>query len=112
MDSRIIYSASEKMKGEIYWPKLTDTEWIYFGSSDEINEELVSERINSHFSDSDLYVAWTRDKSFESTKQNIIERMGNILGSENFIVWNSAFTEAIEFNKIGVLRCGKYIKHF
>lgn len=107
MDSRMIYSASEKMKGKIHWPRLTDTEWIYFGTKGGINKEIISDIINSHLSTSELYVSSTRENSFASTKQEILTLLDDILGCENFIIWNPSFTEAIEFNRIGVLRCGK-----
>lgn len=107
MNSRLIYTANERMKREIFWSKVTDTEWIYYGIADEIDYSIVIKNINAHFSDALLYISSTRQESFETTKNNILKATKNILGYQDFVIWNQSFDRAIEFNKIGVLRCGK-----
>lgn len=107
MESRLIYIANEKIKSKVAWFKPTDTEWIYFGATTEINKSIVQQRIDSHFSETILYIAHTRLGSFETEKNIILDKIKNILGYENFVVWNISFSKAIEFNKIGVLRYGE-----
>jgi hypothetical protein len=60
MDSKLIYSVNERMKGKICWIKATDTEWLYFGAGDEVNIDMVRKTINDHFVDPVLYISWTR----------------------------------------------------
>ena len=107
MDSRLIYAASERMTSHIVWTKETETEWIYFGADKDVNLEKVSKIIDGHFSESILLVCWTRQGSFETNKDDILITTRNILGYHDFVIWNSSFDHAIEFNKIGVLRCGQ-----
>ncbi|MBK7292048.1 MAG: hypothetical protein KBF82_13320 [Chitinophagaceae bacterium] len=107
MESKLIYIASEKLKGKIKWPKVSDGEWIYFGAGNEIKNDIVIEKINSHFSEQLLYVSWTRQDSFQTNRKEVFENIKHILGVQDFVIWNSSFSKAIEFNKIGVLRCGK-----
>ena len=106
MDSKLIYIANEKMKSQVDWPKTTDSEWIYFGAASEVNFDIVRQKINSHFTEQLLYISSTRQDSFQTNKENALENIKHILGVQDFVVWNSSFTKAIEFNKIGVLRCG------
>ncbi len=107
MDAHLIYIANEKMRVNIRYPHTEDSGWLYFGAQPEVNNEIVLQNINSHFSDTDLYVAHNRKDSFKTTKGNIINDIKNILGAEDFSIWDTSFSHVIDFNKIGVLRCGK-----
>jgi hypothetical protein len=107
MNSRLIYIANERMKYHLRWPRLNGSEWIYCGTANEVNKEIVSKNIDSHFTENELYVALTRNDSFESNKKTIIASIEYILGFKNFTIWDKSFTSVIEFNKIGVFRCGK-----
>ena len=107
MESRLIYIANEKMKAKVAWFKPTDTEWIYFGAATEVNKNIVQQKIDLHFSETNLYIAHTRLESFETEKTTILDKIKNILGYEDFVIWNISFSKAIEFNKIGVLRYGE-----
>ena len=107
MESRLIYIANEKMKAKVAWSKSGDTEWIYFGAAEEVNTNIVLQKINFHFSETKLYISYTRKDSFETEKNIILDSIKNILGFEDFVIWNITFTKAIEFNKIGVLRYGE-----
>ena len=107
MESKLIYIANQKMKTKVTWSKSSDTEWIYFGAEKEANKDIVLQQINCHFSETQLYISHRRNDSFEARKNIILDSIEKILGYENFVIWNTSFTKAIEFNKIGVLRCGE-----
>lgn len=107
MNSRLIYISNEKLKPLVSWPLLNDSEWIYFGVGNELNLELISKAIDRHFYEKILYVSWKRDESFECSKTEIINSIKPLLGIEDFTIWDNSFKSVIEFNKIGVLRCGK-----
>jgi ABC-type uncharacterized transport system involved in gliding motility auxiliary subunit len=107
-DSHLIYNASDKIKYKVTWNKVTrDSEWVYFGSTDKINKELVINAINNHFADDILYVVFTRNESTRTTIENIKNAIDGFLGVQNFLIWDTDFKKAIEFNKIGTLRCGQ-----
>ena len=106
MDSRLIFAASEKIKPQVSWVIHSETEWVYFGAGDEVNLDFVKEIVDNRFSDTLLRISLTRQGSFESHINDFLATTKNILGHRNFIVWNSSFDQAIEFNTIGVLRYG------
>ncbi len=107
MDSRLIYESSVTMKQKINWDKVGDSEWIYFGAGDELNIELVIITIDSSFSDEILNIALTRKGSFQTDKKLIKSSIINLLNASDFIIWDTSFSRAIEFNKIGIFRQGK-----
>ncbi len=95
------------MKQKANWDKVGDSEWIYFGAGDEVNTELVMTTIDSYFSDEILNIALTRKGSFQSDKKLIKSSITSLLNTSDFIIWDSSFSKAIEFNKIGIFRHGK-----
>ncbi len=109
MESRLIYIANEKMRANIEFAETSDYGWLYFGAQPEVNIEIVKQKINDHFEEENLHIAHTRNDSTATTKKTIIEDIKDILGVDDFSIWNSAFTRVIDFNKIGVLRCGKKV---
>ncbi len=107
MDSRIIFEKSEFFKFKVTWPKVTDSEWIYFGSGKDVNYDIVLRQFEIHFPTPALFISFNRINSFE-TKINMAKvTLEHLIGKENFIAWDDSFTKAIEFNNIGVLRCGQ-----
>ncbi len=107
MESQLIYIANQKMKTKVTWSNSGDTEWIYFGAAEEVNTNMVLQTINFLFSETQLYISHTRKGSFKIEKNLIIDSIKNILGFEDFVIWDTMFTKAIEFNKIGVFRYGE-----
>jgi hypothetical protein len=106
MNSRLIYRASKHMQRIVTWAMLTDTEWVYCGAEQEINKELVIANIKSHIIGFHLYVAYTREGSFETTQELVIDAIDKLLGFHDFLIWDTGFSSAIEFNHIGVFRRG------
>ena len=106
MDSKLLHIVSERMKSKIIWPKDEHLGWTYIGAGNEVKYDLVLELINKHFSDELLYVCCTRQKSFAVEKRNILNDAKTLIGNANFIIWDISFSKAIEFNNIGVLKCG------
>jgi hypothetical protein len=109
MDSKLIYQASEHMQGKVKWIKLTDTEWVYCGTDQEIDRELLITNINSHITSSICYVAYTRKESIETIKEEVLNAIGKLIGLHNFSIWDAGFINTIEFNHIGVFRKGTVI---
>jgi hypothetical protein len=109
MDSRLIYSASEKVKHLLSWPKSTDSEWVYFGAGHEVNVNTAMDMINEWFADTKLYIAIDRKHSLTFDKSEFLSVTSEILGYKDFLVWNIKFDKSIEFNHIGVLRRGMVV---
>ena len=95
------------MQRKVNWTRVTpDSEWIFFGTSDIINKDLIVNTINNHFADDKLYIAFTRKESMPSNKKDIEKAIDGFLGFQNFLIWDTGFKKAMEFNKIGTMRCG------
>ena len=108
MDSKLLYSGSEGMKHKVSWNRITsESEWTYIGEGSNINMTMVLNSINCHFSNPLLYVCWTRQNSFEATKEHVEIGIKELLGRQDFFIWDSKFKLVIEFNKIGVMRLGQ-----
>jgi hypothetical protein len=108
MDSHLIYTASDSMKNKVNWIKVTpDSEWFYFGINDEIKKKSLVNAIDNHFAEDTLYVAFTRKESFQTSKRDIAKTIDNLLGFQDFFIWDTDFKKVMEFNKIGTLRCGQ-----
>lgn len=56
-----------------------------------------------------LYLAWKRMNSMETNQKEILKLTENVLGLDDFFPWDADFKKVIEFNKIGVFRCGGLI---
>jgi hypothetical protein len=107
MDSRIIFEKSEYLKDKVMWPKVTDSEWIYFGAEQDANYEIVLNQFHIHFLSPELFISVDRNNSFETNINASRTTLQHLVGKENFIAWGNSFTKVIEFNKIGVLRYGQ-----
>ena len=107
MEPSLIYSANKSLKYKINWIKLTaETEWIYFGAQNETDKPLVIQSINEYFTDTSLYLILDRKESCKAEKYEIGKVIEDILGSQNFFIWDTTFKKVIEFSPIGVMRRG------
>lgn len=108
MEPALIYAASEKIKYQVKWTRVTtDTEWRYIGSGAELNTALLQQIIDETFPQPSIVVAIDRQQSFTTTTDRIINEIKTLIGRTNLIIWDSGFTTAIECNAIGVARCGR-----
>lgn len=107
MDSHLIYTASDSLKYKVDWIKATpESEWFYFGAGKEANIEFAMKTVTEYFNYDILHIAHTRKDSQTTNKKEFLNAVENILGVENFFVWDSGFKKVIEFNNIGVMRKG------
>ena len=109
MDSRIIYSAINSIKHKIEWDMRSGNDWIYIGVGNEMNKELIFQKMINVFDDEKLLIALGRENSKRIVKEDfqieIIERIEKI----DFLISNESFSKFIEFNRIGIIRIGKII---
>lgn len=106
MDSKLLYIVSEKKRSKLIWPNDENFGWRYCGAHGEVKYDVVKQAVDNHFQDDELYICWNRQNSYPVEKPNVIEAIKGILGREDFFIWNTSFTKAIQFNKIGVFNCG------
>ena len=106
MDSRLLYKATEALSTKLNWTNSGKQEWIHFGTGEQVNRTLVNQKIDEHFGDSDFYLTFERNNSGLISDPEIRVLFNNILGTNNFFLWNTQLNKAIEFNRIGTLRLG------
>ena len=107
MDSRQIYKASERLGPLMTW----GSDWIYFGTGNEINFDLLKSLIEDHLNTSDFLFIHGRTDSIQVKKEEIFKIIEPFIGIENFEIWSVKMDKAIRFNKIGVLLLGQKIEH-
>ncbi len=102
MESREIYNRSRRT---IDW----EQNWIHIGTGNKVKEKLIEETIKEIFSHQD-YIMLKRGRrdskviQISQAKTTIL----NLIGIEDFELWDKDFERAIKFNKIGVLLKSKY----
>ncbi len=106
MESRLIYKASEHHRSKIDWIRQGESEWIYCGSKGEVKFETVGNELKDFFKSDKFFIAKTRNDSFESTPENLLSSVIEIVGARDFFIWDEAFQMVVEFSKIGVFRKG------
>lgn len=108
MDIHLIHKTSEKLKLKIDWINHAETEWEYCGAAGEVKWDVVAETSTNFFHANRLFVATTRNGSFETDKDNLISSIQQLVGAKNFFVWSEDFQRVIEFNQIGIFRRGVF----
>ncbi|MBK9982075.1 MAG: hypothetical protein IPP15_06540 [Saprospiraceae bacterium] len=109
MDSRLIFISSKTFQSKIEWEqtKYPDSEWSAIKSDILSAKEQVYQIIVNFFDSDILHVSIGRKNSFTTNKNQILSQIETLINQSNFYIWNERFTSTIEFNKIGVLRCGQ-----
>ena len=102
MESRDIFNRNRKT---IEW----ESNWVHIGTVNQIDIVLIEKYILELFDDQEnvMLRRGRRDsKPIQTSKavSNIIE----LIGFENFELWDEEFCKAIKFNRIGVMMKSKY----
>jgi len=101
MESRDIYNRSRKT---IQW----EEKWIHIGTGQKIKLEQLTSHIDDQFQiEKTLILKRGRRNSEETQKKNILIKIKNLIGLEDFELWNKQFDKAIKFNKLGVINKSK-----
>lgn len=109
MESRLLHSATNSLKSKLHWRKIDTDEWIYFGTGENIDSDLVRKSINEHFNGEEIFFVYERTNSGLLDKEEYQKMFNSILGNKSFFLWNKKLTKTIEFNYIGILRFGEII---
>jgi hypothetical protein len=103
MDSKQLYVAAGHLSSNIDW----DKDWIHFGTGTDLKKDLVDELIDKFLIDETLNLVHGRQDSGRHFKDEVKNKILDLLGKENFQLWNESLTKVIEFNRIGVLKLGR-----
>jgi hypothetical protein len=103
MDSKQLYNAAEHLTPIVTW----DNDWIHFGTGDQTKNETVNQYIDNFLVDENLKLVHKRLDSGQKKKTEIKKEIEELLGQENFQIWNESMTRVIDFNRIGVLKLGR-----
>jgi hypothetical protein len=102
MDSKQLYMAAAHLSSTLTWD-----DWIHFGTGKEIKNELIEGFIDDFLADDIIHFVHARQDSGKMKRIEIKEKIAELAGQENFQLWNSSMTKAIDFNQIGVLKLGQ-----
>ena len=103
----MLHSATNSLKSKLHWKEIDNEEWIYFGTGENINSDLVRKSINEYFNDEAIFFVYERTNSGHLEEEQYQKMFHSILGNKSFFLWNKKLTKTIEFNSIGVLRFGE-----
>lgn len=103
MDSREMYNATSHLTPLVTW----DKDWIHFGTENEIKFDLLEKLINDRLKDKELLLIHGRTTSEQLRKEEIINKIRQLLGTDDFQLWTVAMDKVIQFKKIGVLNVGQ-----
>jgi hypothetical protein len=107
LDSKSIYAASDSLKHNVNWLRVSDeTEWIYFGAGDDVNQDVALQKVTEYFPDSIVAVAIDRKSSIMVPTNDLHRFLSGILGIKTFLIWDQTFKRVMEFSSIGVMRQG------
>lgn len=85
-----------------------EDDWMHIGTGEHIKTELITQQIKKHFYISEtLLLRRGRINSEELDLSNLIESALELVGVENFEIWNLELNRAIRISKVGVMIKGK-----
>jgi len=102
MDSKQLYIVAGRLSSTLTWD-----DWVHFGTGKEIKNGLIEELVDDFLADDILNFVHVRQDSGQVKRFEIKEKIAELLGQENFQLWNSSMTKAIDFNRIGILKLGR-----
>jgi len=83
-----------------------EVKWIYCGLKEEFKKEIVSQFINNTFTDDEVYLCISSNKSSLVTKSIVVDEIANVLHKKEIGVIDKAFTKMMELKSIGVFKLG------
>lgn len=80
--------------------------WTYCGVSKDFKDEIVSQAINNTFTDDEVYLCISSNKSSLVSKSTAVNEIRNILHKKEVGILNKSFTKIIFFNQYGTFASG------
>jgi len=83
-----------------------EVEWLYCGLKKDFKRERVSQAIDNTFTDNEVYLCISSNKSSLVSKSIVVEEIANILHKKEIGVVNKSFTKIMFFNQYGTFKSG------
>ena len=83
-----------------------DVKWFYCGVNQDFKAEIVNQSLNSFFSEEEVYLCISSNKSSLVQKSNISNEISKILHKKELGIMNKSFTKIMEFTSIGTFKMG------
>jgi len=83
-----------------------EVKWFYCGINQDFRRETVNQAINDTFTDDEVYLCISSNKSSLVSKSIIVEEIANILHKKEIGVINKSFTKMMFFNQYGTFQSG------
>ena len=106
LDSKNINISFKRYSNDINWVMCGESEWIYVGAEEELDEAKITKLLNSFFEESELYLITDRHNSLLIQKEEAVTKVLEFINKHNPALANTDFSKIMEFNKIGVVRLG------
>ena len=103
MDSREMYNATNHLTPLVTW----DKDWIHFGTENEVKFDLLEKLIDDRLKGKELLFIHGRTTSERLKKEEMINKIKPLLGTDDFQLWTVTMDKVIQFKKIGVLNIGQ-----
>lgn len=84
----------------------SEVKWSYCGIGDDFKSEIVSQIINNTFTDDEVYLCISSNKSSLVLKSVAVQEIGNILHKKGIGIMDKSFTKIIHFTQYGVFQSG------
>lgn len=107
MEPQLIYIKSQTLIRKIKWAKVTpDSEWLHFNIDGDFKKELVVDVMYNHLKTKSIYNIIGRKDSILISLDDFEKNIEKFIQSKYCLIWDGNFEEVIEFDAIGVMRCG------
>ncbi len=106
MESKLLHKTTELKHSKVLWEYINGSEWVSFKQNNEIDFILIYNKIEEFLTKDEIYLVWERNNSglINYRHDKMLRAFLNI--GNNFSLWNLELTKTIEFNRIGVFKCG------
>ena len=107
MDPRAIYKATARLIHHAKWENTGQTEWIHSGLGAEFKESMVQERINQFFPQERVLLVLNRRNALDIPTDEAARYLRQMLSDGPIALWDHSLTQTMQFNRIGVFKCGR-----
>jgi len=83
-----------------------DVKWFYCGVNEDFKSEIVNQSLNSFFSEDEVYLCISSNKSSLVQKSIAVNEIGKILHKKELGIMDKSFTRIMEFTSYGVFKMG------
>jgi len=83
-----------------------EVKWVYCSVNEDFKTEIVKQLINSFFSEDEVYLCISSNKSSLISKSIVANEIGKILHKKELGIMDKSFTKIMMFNQYGTFKSG------